>query len=218
MNFKSTVVIDISKGEYQNEYLRPVNQILFLKDYGSFVCLSGKEAASIKMILENVGINNEKVFLIFLNAINGPTTIPFKKNLISDDQENKCITLLKLFNGECKYTLSEIACLESCLGKIRSFQNDFLNVYNKLAEKGYIEKGFMTRKFYLEMNNNVDFSLFTKEEMEIVKSNIERIKFESIAEDYESLHSLPSLAYKLINMRGKLYDYEQSTIYKIINE
>ena len=218
LNFESSVVIDISKGEYQNEYLRPVNEILFLKDFGSFVCLSGNEAASIKMILEKVENNNKNVFMIFLNDINGPTTLPFAKTLISNNSEIKCITLLKLFNGECKYESHETAVLETSLGKMRSFQNDSFNVYKKLAKKDYIEKGFITRKFHIEMTNNVIFPLFTKEEMEIVKSNIERIKFESIAEDYESLYSLPSFAYKLINMRGKLFDYEQSTIYKIINE
>ena len=218
-NFKTTVQTDKSKGEFQNNYLRPINAILFFRDSGSFVCLSGKEASSIKKVIEARVNNNGNVFMMLLNDFDGPTTIPCRANIISDKITKKCLVLLKFFNGECMYQEDEIPFLESCMGKIKLiFQESiFQGLNEKLNKSKNLNKGFLTNMAQIELTNKSKFPNFEQNEMEEINNKIETVISDSIATDYESLSYLPSLALKLINMRGRSHEYEQSAIYKIIN-
>ena len=184
-----------------------------------FILISGKEA---DCIVKNVDLKEYQAFTImFLNDNDGLITIPTRPGLINSAEEKKCLVLTKLFNGECKYKDYEKNILEKSLGCIpseRFYLNDasLKHIYNKLCERNYIFKGYITYKIAVVLSNNENLAEFDDSENNSIRERLNKILSESIAQDYDCLYRLADVGKKLVDIRGNIHEYEKSILQDIM--
>ena len=223
-NFIKTIEeIDKKNQNYQNEYLKLVNMILIHRKNkeACFIIVSVLEAHYLIQLCQEK--SDPKVSLMHIDDVNGPTMAPINAVPLTNDEITNIITIIRLFNGDCRYDTEEIKVIKKCLGFVerdRLHRNTAISeqIYSELESRNYLMKGFMTPSLINKLSNpNEKILLKTEVEQEIdLQSLLHSIINDSIAEDAESVWKLPRLIKELIHIRGKSEQYHTSDLKRVL--
>lgn len=225
-NFTKTIgKLDDRNKQYQNECLKPVNMILTLRNNEAvyFIVISTFEAQNLAKLCYVK--QNSKVAVVHIDDVNGPTMVPQNGAVVSKDEMNNIIAIIRLFNGDSHYSNEEIAVIKKSVAFVERdyFHQDKIKsgqMYSELESRHYLTNGFMT---YRLTNKLGDESQKILPEIEAklginLHSRLRGIVKESIAEDPDIASRLPGIIRQLIQIRGKSMQYERSTLKEIFDK
>ncbi|CAM4943621.1 unnamed protein product [Rotaria socialis] len=224
-NFTKTILDEDNKNQaYQTDYLKPVNMLLIhrIETEVSFIIVSTFEAKSLITLFHER--NDPKVSLMHIDDVNGPTMVPKNAIELRKDEINNVITIIRLFNGDCRYNKDEVNVIKKrvafldryCFHETKAISE---KIYRELESRHYIVKGFMTRKLASKLSDQNETMLL---EIEInhridLQSRFHSIIRDSIIDDAESIWTLPKLITQLIQIRGKSEQYHSSELKDILD-
>ncbi|CAF4584990.1 unnamed protein product [Rotaria sp. Silwood2] len=138
--------------------------------------------------------NDPKVSVIHIDDVNGPTMIPKNAIQLRKEEINNVITIIRLFNGDCRYNTEEINVIKKCVAFVDRtclHQSKTISeqIYSELESRHYIVNSFMT---YILASKLIDRNEKILLEIEInygidLQSWLHSIIHESIADDAESI-------------------------------
>ncbi|CAF2830990.1 unnamed protein product [Rotaria sp. Silwood2] len=214
-NFITTIEdVDDKNKRNQTDYLKPVNMILIHRTGKEvyFIIVSTFEAQYlIKLFHEK---QDPKVSIMHIDDVNGPTMVPTNAVMLTKEEINKVVAVIRLFNGDCHYNTEEINVIKKCVAIVES--NAFHEkktkseeIHNELESRHYLTNSFITSKLATQLANENDRILLeTEAELGIdLQHRLHSIINESISEDAEIVWRLPELIKQLIRIRGKSEQY-----------
>lgn len=214
-------------------YLRPVDVVLIhrVADKSLCILLSGQEAAMIRSQCYNHLENN---LLVHIEDINGPTQLPVNSRVTK--QEQKLLTIVKLFTGNCQYPeTKENHRLAKRVGRI--LPDCFINpaveidkpcsekLYGLLIEQGYLDHaGIMTNKL-LQIFTHDDPSEVTSIILDNASQQHSKYVFKKLVSIYNKLIVEPSVSlskshhtlWEWVRTRGKLKEYQGSELESVLD-
>ncbi|CAF4397517.1 unnamed protein product, partial [Rotaria sp. Silwood2] len=138
--------------------------------------------------------NDPKISVIHIDDVNDPTMIPKNAIQLRKEEINNVITVIRLFNGDCRYNTEEINVIKKCVACVDRnclHQSKIISeqIYSELESRHCIVNGFMTHKLaYKLIDRNEKILLETEINYRIdLQSRLQSIIHGSIADDVESI-------------------------------
>nr|XP_018914729.1 PREDICTED: uncharacterized protein LOC109042446 [Bemisia tabaci] len=212
-----------------DNYLRPVDVVLIHRssDKSEALLLSGREASRIK---SRCCKNLENNLLVHINDIDGHTQLP--TGIVVNEQEQKLLTIVKLFAGECHYeSLREVQRIAELVGRIHPlfFSSLSLNgsyseeLYEILIQGGYIDyAGVMTQKLLNILWSVKAGDLFFEfpEDLQLnekLSKKVHGMFKELIIKSTDSLQKGHYVLWQWVGARNRLREYHGSALESVIN-
>lgn len=235
-NYANTV--QLSGNESLDPYLRPVDSFLLCRSHHTDYCilLSGDEANQIKKAYLNSSHTMQRAYLIHLHdeiredkVFCSSLGIEYTLNF----QEKMLWVLLKLFNGDSKYSVAEQPLLARCLGKLNA--NDFANGttisveasrqwFHHFVEQGLFNwAGFMTKKLTEKFVNTQlrlrddDLSGAMLGHKASIESTLTTLCSQSLFHSSPThMHAVAEIVKSLLNLRDSISEYKGSPLEEVL--
>jgi hypothetical protein len=243
-NFASTIIADTD----YDDYLRPVDCILLRRDVSGkqtdLILLSGTEGGCIKQQL--ISSPRADCFLLHVSDIIQNSTLQlssFAKKVQLHPAEITGIALIKLFNGETKFSpaVKDLLCVPLCKITETRMAKHFGDASSKLIFKGLVDMGYLTNNGFctVRLNNHFKKGTFdfpTQQDkqpstsspgavQQAILTNWTSIEsFLQLAVDVSwfspenaNLHKSSEICLNLLSLRGKMNEYKASPLYELLN-
>lgn len=228
-NFIQTINIDEHKKE-QDNYLRPVDTFLLHKKSREtfFILLSGAEANEIRLLFDTYS-SEKDIFLMHLSDTDNDMLVPYGKALAKEDIDllKQVRTLLKLFNGECQFSVEERVHLDTALAIISptTFMTNEItsersqDIYNRLSQQKYIQqRGFFSASLITTLAGveKQEWREMLGKDKDIVRQKLKILQEKSMVkqrvDNFPVLSTLPNFFKKVVTIRDNTKKYHGSIL------
>lgn len=230
-NFSNTIQ-DAFINNKSGLFLRPVDMVMVHRTKKStcYFLLSGREANEIKPLIEKR--EQSQVVLLHLDDINGKTMLPFGADL--SEKEIAVLSVIKLFNGNCLYSLTEKLMLPRYFAIVSA--STFIDekegitetiakdILQDLQKNNYVTlSGSFTRKLSLLLrdgNNQTNVTLEFSKELApytmVVLNKLYKVSTKALSTSADRLQFLPLMIWKMVKLRSRIKRYAGSDLEEVL--